>query len=100
MRSLPFLNQRCIPVLVLIWLCLKATTATAGDNKDTLDIPFGNIAVRCYLNNGTWDILFRGKRVITGAYAIYREGEKEITSKELGRGVYRLSPQHFSPQYK
>ena len=81
MRFMPFL---------LFWFCLHTITATAAGNEDTLvNIPFGkNKLIRYHLNSGTWDVLTNGKPVITGAYAIYKDGEKEITSKELGRGKY------------
>ena len=80
--------MRFIPFF-LFWLCLKTITATAQGGKDTLvNIPFGkNNVIRCHLNNGTWDVLFNGNPVITGAYATYK-GEKEINSKELGKGKY------------
>jgi alpha-galactosidase len=69
-------------------LCLKVTTVLAVGDKDSLaNIHFGkNNLIRYHLNSGTWDVLFNGKPVITGAYASYK-GEKEINSKELGRGT-------------
>jgi alpha-galactosidase len=75
----------------LFWLCLKTITAAAVGGKDSLvHIPFGkNNVIRYHLNSGTWDVLFNGKPVITGAYATYK-GQKEITSKELGRGKYSV----------
>jgi alpha-galactosidase len=62
----------------------------AGGEKDTVvNISFAkNKFIRYHLNNGTWDVFSNGKPVITGAYATYKEGEKEITSKELGPGEY------------
>ncbi|OQP40353.1 hypothetical protein A4D02_15665 [Niastella koreensis] len=61
----------------------------AGDKDSLVNIPLGkNGLIRFHLNSGTWDVLFNRKPVITGAYAIYKEGEKEITSKELGVGKY------------
>ena len=81
--------MRFIPFL-LIWLCLKTTTAAAVGGKDSLvNISFGkNNIIRYHLNSGTWDVLVNGKQIINGAYAVYKEGEKEITSKELGPGKY------------
>ncbi len=83
--------MRFIPFL-LFWLCLKTSTALAVEGKDSLvNIPFGkNNIIRYHLNSGTYDVLMNGKPVITGAYAVYKEGEKEITSKELGPGKYNL----------
>ncbi len=64
--------------------------ARAIGEKDSLaTILFGkNNLIRYHLNSGTWDVLFNGKPVITGAYAIYKEGVKEISTKELGAGKY------------
>lgn len=80
--------MRFIPFL-LFWFCLNATTAMAVGGKDTLvNIPFGkNNVIRYHLNSGTWDVLFNGKPVITGAYATYK-GEKKMTSREFGQGKY------------
>jgi alpha-galactosidase len=78
--------MRFIPLL-LFCVCLKVTTAMAVGDKDSLaNIPFGkNNLIRYHLNSGTYDVLFKGKPVITGAYASYK-GEKEINTKEIGRG--------------
>jgi alpha-galactosidase len=87
--------MRLIPSL-LFWFCLHAATAMAVGGKDTLvNIPFGkNNVIRYHLNNGTWDVLVKGKPVITGAYATYK-GEKEITSKDFGQGKYTASTDVF-----
>ncbi|MBO9202373.1 MULTISPECIES: alpha-amylase family protein [Niastella] len=81
--------MRFIPFL-LFWLCLKTTTAMAVGEKDSVvHIPFGkNNVIQYHLNSGTWDVLFNGKLVITGAYFTYK-GEKEITSTEIGPGKRR-----------
>jgi alpha-galactosidase len=62
----------------------------AVGGKDSLvNISFGkNNVIRYHLNSGTWDVLFNGKQVITGASATYRDGEKDVSTKELVKGVY------------
>jgi alpha-galactosidase len=92
--------MRFIPFL-LFWLCFETTTAMAIGEKDSLvNIPFGkNNVIRYHLNSGTWDVLFNGKPVITGAYAAYK-GEKEFTSKDLGRGKYASNMSAADVKYK
>jgi alpha-galactosidase len=84
----PLLNTR--PLIILLTLfCLKAFTvaaAPAGEKDSVVIIPFGkNSAIKVYLNRGTWDVVFHGQQVITGAYATYR-GKQIIESNHAGVG--------------
>src|SRR5438034_5549313 len=85
------LNKRYIYVLSALCLCLQTAMATAGEKDSLLTIPFGkNNQIRYYLMSGTYDVVFNGRLVITGAYATYK-GKQEIESRGAGPGKYSTS---------
>lgn len=82
MQIRPLLTTRSILTL-LVLLCLNAIAGTAapvGEKDSVITIPFGqNNMVLYYLTTGTYDVVFDGKKTITGAYAICK-GKTGMTS--------------------
>ncbi len=68
--------------LVIVLLCLKITAGAmpAGEKDSVITMPFGQNNMIIYsLTNGTYDVVFNGKKTITGAYALCK-GKTEMTS--------------------
>jgi alpha-galactosidase len=78
----PLFTTRYVFMLLTL-LCLKATAGVVspvGKKDSVITIPFGkNNAVLYSLTSGTYDVVFNGKRTITGAYAVYK-GKQEMMS--------------------
>lgn len=90
----PLVCKQCLTVLLLCLFSFKTTIITAAPprGKDSLiNISFGkNNVIRYHLNTGTWDVLFSGKQMITGAYAAYK-GKKEMRTNNAGAGKYSVA---------
>lgn len=96
MQGKQFINRRYLnSIAAIMFLCIKATVLMAGtlSDKDTaIIIPFGNKDHILYsLNTGEYNVVFEGKRIITGAFAVYG-GKTERKSTDPGHRKYSASP--------
>ena len=68
--------------LLIVLLCLQFTAGAvpAGKKDSVITMPFGqNNKIIYSLTNGTYDVVFNGRKTITGAYAVCK-GKTEMTS--------------------
>lgn len=85
-------NGRCLNSIVgVLLLCVHATVLMAGtrsSNDTAIIIPFGKKDHILYsLNTGEYNVVFNGKRIITGACAVYG-GRTERKSTDAGYRKY------------
>jgi alpha-galactosidase len=69
-------------LILIVLLCLKITAGAmpAGKKDSVITMPFGRNNMIIYsLTTGTYDVVFDGKKTITGAYAVCK-GKTEMTS--------------------
>ncbi len=71
---------------------LSLMAGSAGSTDTTITIPFGKKDQILYsLNTGKYTVVFNGKRIIKGAFAIYG-GRNERKSTDPGYRKYSSSP--------
>lgn len=88
-------NRRYLKSIIgIILLCVHATVLMAGtgsSNDTIITIPFGKKDQILYsLNTGKYNVVFNGKRIVAGAFAIYG-GRTERRSTDPGYRKYSFS---------